>query len=186
MVPTVLASLGTIVAFFSVSTTSYPFMILLNVAVFTVSGVLGLRFLLQTLHRLTLAVEEGERTAPVVPVVQDTPAEVEIPKVESPSGEPPFGGVTFSSTRRTPLPGALSHLSARPVGRHVKIVFRIWLIVFALVGAQMGWVLRPFIGNPKMEFTWLRPRESNFFEAVLKTTGKLLGFNDSRHNRWSE
>ena len=50
----VLASLGPIVAFFSVSTTSYPFMLLLNVVVCTVSGALGLSFLLQTLHRLSI------------------------------------------------------------------------------------------------------------------------------------
>ena len=29
-------------------------------AVFTVAGVLGLKFLLQTLHRLTIALEESE------------------------------------------------------------------------------------------------------------------------------
>src|SRR5207237_1895564 len=52
---TVLASLGTIVAFFSVSTSSYSFMILLNVVVFAISGFLGLLFLLQTLHRLSIA-----------------------------------------------------------------------------------------------------------------------------------
>src|SRR5947207_8572211 len=50
-----LASFGTIVAFFSFTTESYPFMILLNVIVFAASGFLGLSFLLQTLHRLTLA-----------------------------------------------------------------------------------------------------------------------------------
>ena len=51
----VLASLGPIVAFFSVSTTSYPFILLFNVVVFGVSGALGMLFLLQTLHRLTVA-----------------------------------------------------------------------------------------------------------------------------------
>ena len=50
----VLASLGPIVAFFSVSTTSYPFMLLFNVVVCGVSGALGLSFLLQTLHRLSI------------------------------------------------------------------------------------------------------------------------------------
>src|ERR687894_337040 len=54
------ASFGTIVVFFSVSTTSYPFMVLLNVVLFAVSGFLGLAFLLQTLHRLSLA----QRPAP--------------------------------------------------------------------------------------------------------------------------
>ena len=51
----VLASLGPIVAFFSVSTTSYPFILLFNVVIFGISGTLGMLFLLQTLHRLTLA-----------------------------------------------------------------------------------------------------------------------------------
>ena len=46
------ASLGPIVAFFSVSTTSYPFILLFNVAIFGVSGALGMLFRLQTLHRL--------------------------------------------------------------------------------------------------------------------------------------
>ena len=50
----VLASLGPVVAFFSLSTTNYPFMLLLNVAVFALSGFLGLKFLLHTLHRLTV------------------------------------------------------------------------------------------------------------------------------------
>jgi hypothetical protein len=52
---------------------------------------------------------------------------------------------------------------------HVKTVFRLWVIVFGLVGAQMGWVLRPFIGNPNVPFTWFRGRESNFFQAVFHT-----------------
>jgi hypothetical protein len=55
------------------------------------------------------------------------------------------------------------------LSKHVKTVFRLWVIVFALVGAQMGWVLRPFVGNPNMSFTWLRARESNFFQAVFRT-----------------
>jgi hypothetical protein len=50
----VLASFGPITAFFSVSTTSYPFMVLLNVLMFAIGGLLGLSFLLQTLHRLSV------------------------------------------------------------------------------------------------------------------------------------
>ena len=40
----VLASLGPIVAFFAISTTSYSFMVLLNVLIFAVSGLLGFTF----------------------------------------------------------------------------------------------------------------------------------------------
>jgi len=53
------------------------------------------------------------------------------------------------------------------LGKHVMTIFRIWVIVFGLIGAQMSWVLRPFVGDPSTPFTWFRPRESNFFQAVL-------------------
>ncbi len=53
--------LGPIVAFFSLSTTSHPFMVLLNVVVFAVSGILGLAFLVQTLHRLSVADQDRRR-----------------------------------------------------------------------------------------------------------------------------
>jgi hypothetical protein len=143
-----LASLGPIVAFFSVITTSYSFMVLLNVAVFAVSGVLGLSFLLQTLHRLSLVQPD-----PVTP----TPPQDEAREVVA--VEPA---------------GALDRTEDQVLGRHVKTVFRCWVVLFGLVGAQMGWVLRPFIGDPDRPFSWFRPRESNFFEAVLHALMDLL------------
>ena len=57
----------------------------------------------------------------------------------------------------------------------VGVVFYIWLVAFGLVGAQMGWVLRPFVGSPFLAFTWFRPREASFFEAVLKSLRQLFG-----------
>jgi hypothetical protein len=136
---TVLASLGPIVAFFSVSTTSYPFMILFNVVVFAVSGSLGLSFLLQTLHRLSI--------------------------LDAQPPDPP-GDAAWESAEPA---GPIDPVEHRVLGRHVKRVFQIWVIVFGLVGAQMGWVLRPFIGNPDVGFVWFRGRESNFFQAVYRT-----------------
>jgi hypothetical protein len=141
----VLASLGPIVAFFSVSTTSYPFMVLFNVVVFGISGGLGLTFLLQTLHRMSVA------------------------------GLQPGSGPVAETADQPPIPaGPLDPLENRVLSGQVKTVFRLWVIVFALVGAQMGWVLRPFIGNPDLPFTWFRGRESNFFQAVLQTLGRLF------------
>ena len=57
----------------------------------------------------------------------------------------------------------------------IGAVFWIWLSVFALVGTQMAWVLRPFVGSPFLPFTWFRPREASFFEAVLKSLRHLMG-----------
>jgi hypothetical protein len=161
----VLASLGPIVAFFSVSTTSYPFMLLFNVVVCGVSGSLGLLFLLQTLHRLSL-VDSGpadrERLGSAV--------EARLVELDDPSAAAPAG----AGQQLPAPPGALDRIDDRVLGKHVKTVFRLWVIVFALVGAQMGWVLRPFIGSPNLPFVWLRGRESNFFEGVLRTLQSLF------------
>jgi hypothetical protein len=141
---TVLASLGLIVAFFAISTTSYAFMKLVNVVVFGVSGSLGLSFLLQTLQRLSTA-------SPTIPPTAETGSEVE-----------------------GPTPGALEPVEGQVLGSHVKAVFRCWVILFGLVGAQMGWVLRPFIGSPDQPFEWFRRRNSNIFEGVWQALTSLF------------
>jgi hypothetical protein len=155
----VLASLGPIVLFFSLSTKSYAFVQLLNVVMFSVAGVLGLIFLLQTLHRLTSI--DNSRVPPAVPGE-------EIDK--SNGGD----ASAVASTNIGEPPSALDMPTGQSLGRHTRSVFGCWVIVFAIVGAQMGWVLRPFIGNPAQEFTWFRARKSNFFEAVLNAIGTLF------------
>lgn len=47
-------------------------------------------------------------------------------------------------------------------------------VVYAADGAQMGWLLRPFLGTPGQPFTWFHARESNFFAALLQTLADLL------------
>lgn len=151
----VLASFGPIVAFFSVSSTSYPFMQLLNVAVFAIAGFLGLKFLLLTLHRLSVIKSEIMETTDAT--VEKPPSAATIEKQPSAPDQP----------KSKEPEGALDWVEGQILGRNVRTVFQVWVVVFALVGAQMGWVLRPFIGNPDTPFTWFRVRESSFFEAVL-------------------
>jgi len=129
-----------VVAFFAASTTSYHFMVLLNVALCAIAGFLGLSFLLRTLHRLTIAAESPLPLATAI---------------EVPPPIPPAAASGALDRAETPAPGA-----------NVRAVFRWWIILFALVGSQMGWVLRPFIGDPSLAFTFFRARESNFFQAV--------------------
>ena len=57
--------------------------------------------------------------------------------------------------------------TARKTG-HAKRIFCIWMIIFGTVGAQMGWILRPFIGSPRLPIELFRERESNFFEALFR------------------
>jgi hypothetical protein len=146
-----LAAFGPIVLFFSVSTTSYPFMILLNVFFCSVAGLLGLKFLLQTLHRLTV-LDELERPTPAQAIAEPTEEDEESEEAIEITEVAPFG----------PLDG----LEDNVLRGHVKIVFHCWVVVFGFVGAQMSWVLRPLIGNPDRAFSWFRERDSHFFKAV--------------------
>lgn len=40
--------------------------------------------------------------------------------------------------------------------RHRQLL-RVWFILYAFVGIQMGWVLRPFIGDPNLPVRFFRP-----------------------------
>ena len=122
----VLSAFGPITAFFSVTTVSYPFVVLLNVTVFAVSGAFGLG----ALHK---ALRDLSRTR----VVEEK---------------------TLAAT------GGPGH----------RVIYA-WMLLFSLVGGQMAWVLRPFIGSPEMPFAWLRPREGSFFEGVARAAKQLLG-----------
>jgi hypothetical protein len=149
----VLGSLGPVTGFFSLSTSSYPFMKLLNVAFFGVAGMFGVKFLLRTLSRLESleSVKPAETAPPVAP-----PAES-----------------AADSQGAMPLPLARPSRPA-PADNAAQGIFTTWVILYVLVGAQMGWVLRPFIGNPDLGFEWFRPRDSNIFMAVIKTIGELF------------
>jgi hypothetical protein len=130
-----------VTAFFSLSTESYPFMILLNVAFFTVSGLVGWVFLRKALD----VVFEAEPAT----------------SVSGADGAAPSGRTAFES---------------RPWGRGdpAARVFGAWTLIYAVVGAQMGWILRPFIGAPNQPFQWFRDRQSNFFVVVWESFLRLF------------
>jgi hypothetical protein len=137
-----LASFGPVTAFFTLSTESYPFMILLNVGFFAISGIMGLLFLRKALDVVF-------ETEPIEPA--------------SSVGKPPeadsIAARVWRSTRQ--------HDPAAQV-------FSAWTLIYAVVGAQMGWILRPFIGAPGQPFQWFRQRESNFFVVVWESFLRLF------------
>lgn len=153
----VLASLGPIVGFFSLTTESYHFVLLFNVLVFAASGGLGLVFLARTLSRLADAEAAAVRT----------PRGLDASVAASDAAADPAAPPALDDVGPLDGDGPL-------LGPHVRTVFRVWMLVFGLVGAQMSWVLRPFVGNPEQPFTWFRARESSFFQAVYEAVQSLL------------
>lgn len=143
-----LASFGPVVGFFTLSTDSYPFMVLLNVAIFAIAGFVGLAFLRRALDGVFGMAPQPE---PVVEPAAEGAGEIEAAEER-----------------------LRAQLRRRPEPPRSKRVFRIWLFIYAVVGAQMSWILRPFIGNPSMPFQWFRPRGSNFFVAVGQAIRQLF------------
>jgi hypothetical protein len=142
---TVGASLGPILGFFTLSTTSYPFIVLLNVMLLGIAGVVGAAFLLRALRAVA---GPGTQLPP-------------LPRFEPPSD--PTLHPEFPFQQSEPIRSSLADL-----------IFSAWVIIYAGVGLQMAWILRPFIGAPGSDFTFFRPRASNVFESILQCFERLF------------
>lgn len=139
----VAASLGPVFAFFAASTTSYPFLLLLNVAFFAVGGLLGF----MVLRRATRTIYDRRPTTEPAPAPRD------------PSQPPPM-----------PMPAR----SSDSAGERTRRALAVWCAIYAVVGAQMSWLLRPFLGAPDQPFSLFRPREDNWLIGVLRTIADLF------------
>ena len=115
-----LLSLAPIVLFFLLTTSNYQFFKLLNVGVFAISGITGVRFLRQGMEAVSERGHGGE--------------------------------------------------GAR------RAVMWLWVFVYAFVGSQMAWTLRPFIGAPGLKFELFRQLGGNFYTNIFASIGELLGF----------
>jgi hypothetical protein len=55
-----------------------------------------------------------------------------------------------------------------------RLISWCWMILFAFVGAQMAWSLRPFMGDPSLPFELFSERGGNFYSDVVTTLGQLF------------
>ncbi len=149
-----LASLGPITAFFTVSTDSYPFMILLNVLFFSIAGLVGLAFLRRAIGNLLTSDEESEARLETPPLAES--------------------GSEAQSAMDAAPPMRSRETSGDSAAIRTKRLLGTWCILFGVVGCQMGWILRPFIGDPRLPFEVFRERSSNFFSAVIDSLAALL------------
>lgn len=135
-----LASFAPVTAFFTMSTTSYSFMVLLNCVFFALSGAISLAVLSRALN-----------------AVYEPPASSDAgsAKLEHDNDKRPRSSEPLRSTRP-------------------RRVFYAWFAIYGLVGSQMGWILRPFIGAPGLEFQLFRERQGSFFEAFFEALAKFL------------
>lgn len=159
----VLASFATITLFFTLTTTSYLFMKLLNVLFFAIAGLMGVAFLTKAMRRLLGQPEAESKT-------EDAGSASETSEEATPEPES-----TDASSETVDETIPVSKSAGDADNGTALGVIRVWVVLYGFVGAQMGWILRPFIGSPDLPFEWFRRREANFFIDVIRSLVELLG-----------
>ncbi len=120
VISVLLFSLAPVTLFFLITAPdAYQFFKLLNVLIFGVTGVFGVKFLYEGMQLLSEQDEVGKKT------------------------------------RTT--------------------ILRCWLFLYAFVGMQLGWFLRPFFGAPGYKFELFRAVGGNFYLDIVKAISEILG-----------
>ena len=155
----VLAGFAPVTAFFILCTESYAFIKLLNVLMFGIAGIISLTVLRRVLNYLFESSAPPDTGSPPPGTGSPQPGTAGDEQQTEPQGN--------QGNRPRTLRGHGEHNRARAV-------FGLWLVVYGVVGAQMGWVLRPFIGSPDLPFEVFRQRESNIFENLMRTIAEFF------------
>lgn len=62
------------------------------------------------------------------------------------------------------------------VGKKTRTtILRSWLFLYAFVGMQLGWFLRPFFGAPGSKFELFRAVQGNFYLDIVAAVSEILG-----------
>ena len=59
--------------------------------------------------------------------------------------------------------------------RALTLVLYVWIFIYAFVGSQMAWTLRPFVGFPGARFELIRELGGNFYADIFASIGEILG-----------
>ncbi|MDR7273960.1 hypothetical protein [Catenuloplanes atrovinosus] len=166
--------------FFLITSNSYSFFKLLNVAILVLTAVVGLRFLTAGMaafneHQVKLAL-----VAAAIEREKREPAEV-------PAKEPALVGAANGASAGPAgdglLPGGWE--PSRPQARAVHelpagqrpasmTLLYIWIALFGFVGTQLAWTLRPFFGSPSEPFAVFRDVDGTFYADIITTIGRLI------------
>ncbi|MBK1988693.1 actin-binding WH2 domain-containing protein [Sphaerospermopsis aphanizomenoides BCCUSP55] len=120
VISVLLFSLAPVTLFFMITAPdSYQFFKLLNVLIFGITGIFGVKFLYEGMQLLSKQDEVGKKT------------------------------------RTT--------------------ILKSWLFLYAFVGMQLGWFLRPFFGAPGYKFELFRAVKGNFYLDIVQAISEILG-----------
>jgi len=156
VISVLLFSFAPVTLFFLISIHEYNFFLLFNVAIFAIIGLVGVKMFYQGMRSVT--VEDRFQLVDVAPNADPRddflPIEAISKAVErSTDGDNVDDGLQKTRTR----------------------LLQLWLVLYAMVGSQLGWTLRPFFGAPTEPFQLFRSLEGNFYSQVWRSLLTLLG-----------
>ena len=172
-----LASFGPVTGFFTLSTDSYAFMIVLNVAFFAAGGVVALVFTYRAISTVVEPDPGDENLARENVEPQPAEGDDDAGAADSDTADSNATAARAPSEPPRPAPHPRWSPQARAAGSsalRARLIFFAWAIIYGGVGAQMGWILRPFIGSPDLKFEFFRTRQSDFFEGLLNALQDLF------------
>lgn len=145
-----------ITLFFLLTARDYEFFKLLNVAVLTLTGAVGLSFLVGGMRRLNMLTQ---------PVAE--PA-------TSGNAQQQGSLATLAAAEQTEDSAKQAHQTAQqPPTVNMALVW-IWIVLYGFVGTQLAWTLRPYFGDPGKSFAIFRSLEGNFYVNVVRTIANLF------------
>ncbi|MBW4489195.1 MAG: hypothetical protein KME12_15505 [Trichocoleus desertorum ATA4-8-CV12] len=149
-----LFSFAPVTLFFLITIRNYQFFILLNVVIFALTGFIGISYLYQIMR------PESEQLE-LAPIASAPPIE---DKTES-------DFVVMDADQKL---NKKSYKNIDPAVKTRTNILRFWLGLYAFVGCQLAWTLRPFFGAPGQAFELFRPREGNFYLSVIQSLLEIL------------
>lgn len=154
VISVLLFSFAPVTLFFLVSIRDYEFFLLLNIAIFALTGLVGVKLFYQGMQFVTEANYKTFKSREPLAKQDET---------ENPSDD------LISVKDAIPVEDKSQRMRTK--------LLQFWLFLYALVGSQLGWTLRPFFGAPGEPFQLFRSEiESNFYQQVIRMVFTVLGF----------
>ncbi|HEY9631281.1 MAG TPA: actin-binding WH2 domain-containing protein [Coleofasciculaceae cyanobacterium] len=182
VISVLLFSFAPITLFFLISIHDYTFFLLLNVAIFALTGLVGIRLFYAGMRSISRSKE---------PTLQDLesrplePRELALTETSFKAASPAedFMPIAEAGLTRSPASTEFQPIDRPRVTKEDGLqktrirLLKFWLLLYALVGSQLGWTLRPFFGAPGEPFQLFRTIEGNFYAQVWRAILTLLGLN---------
>ena len=181
VISVLLFSFAPITLFFLISVHDYNFFLLLNVGIFALTGFIGIRLFYEGMRSISrskifdLKLASNEISFAEISHKELAPNDFasNLAPVEISTHSPSERSLSESGASEfqpiAPQEDGLQKTRLR--------LLKFWLILYALVGSQLGWTLRPFFGAPGEPFQLFRTIEGNFYAQVWRSLLTLLGFN---------